>query len=43
LAVSNVELHHDLRSAVGEQTEAILRELGYDLATVTRWRREGVV
>ena len=28
---------------VGEQTEAILRELGYDPLTITRWRREGVV
>ena len=28
---------------VGEQTEAILGELGYDPPTITRWRREGVV
>lgn len=29
--------------AVGEHTDAILAELGFDAETVTHWRREGVV
>jgi crotonobetainyl-CoA:carnitine CoA-transferase CaiB-like acyl-CoA transferase len=29
--------------AVGEHTNAILGELGYDAATIAKWRDEGVV
>ncbi|HVC20610.1 MAG TPA: CaiB/BaiF CoA-transferase family protein [Vicinamibacterales bacterium] len=29
--------------ALGEQTDAILREIGYDAATIARWREDGVV
>jgi itaconate CoA-transferase len=29
--------------AVGEHTDAILNELGYDAATVMRWRNDGVI
>ena len=29
--------------ALGEHTETILRELGYDAATIEDWRRQGVV
>ena len=29
--------------AVGEHTEAILRELGVDTSTITNWRSSGVI
>ena len=29
--------------ALGEHTDAILGELGWDLATITRWRQQGIV
>jgi len=28
---------------VGQHTSAILRELGYDGATIAAWRREGII
>ena len=29
--------------ALGEHTDAILEELGYDAATIAEWRRTGIV
>jgi crotonobetainyl-CoA:carnitine CoA-transferase CaiB-like acyl-CoA transferase len=29
--------------ALGEHSEAVLREIGFDAATVAAWRRDGIV
>lgn len=39
----DVELRMDAIPALGEHTDTILRELGVDDATVTDWRRRGII
>jgi crotonobetainyl-CoA:carnitine CoA-transferase CaiB-like acyl-CoA transferase len=39
----DVEPRMDAIPALGAQTDAILRELGYDAATIAKWREEAIV
>ncbi|HLG59611.1 MAG TPA: CaiB/BaiF CoA-transferase family protein [Vicinamibacterales bacterium] len=41
--LDDVEPRMDPIPALGQHTDAILRELGYDEATVQEWRKQGVV
>lgn len=41
--IAGIEPRMDPIPDIGEHTDAILRELGYDPDTISTWRREGVV
>jgi crotonobetainyl-CoA:carnitine CoA-transferase CaiB-like acyl-CoA transferase len=43
LGLDDIEPRMGPIPAIGEHTDAILRELGYDAATIAAWRRDGAI